>query len=86
LKGVNGEKVAKELKGLTVVMVLKGLIEGKVINGVKPGFPTAGVPSRSKMYRTSATSDLHSVLHFAQKNKLYCIHFAEKIYTLILRP
>ena len=48
------------------------------------GFPTAGVPSRSKMYRTSTTSDLHSVLHFAQKNKVYCVHFAEKIYTLVL--
>jgi hypothetical protein len=43
-------------------------------------------PSRSEMYRTSAASDLHSVLHFAQKNKVYSVHFAEKIYTLILRP
>ena len=51
-----------------------------------PGFPIAGVPSRSKMYRTSAAADLHSVLHFAQKNKVYAVHFAEKIYTLVRRP
>ncbi len=49
-------------------------------------FPIAGVSSRSKMYRTSAASDLHSDLHFAQKNKMYAIHFAQKNYTLILKP
>jgi hypothetical protein len=48
------------------------------------GFSIAGVPSRSKMYRTSADSDLHSVLHFARKNKVYAVHFAKKNYTLVL--
>ena len=47
-------------------------------------FPIAGVPSRSKMYRTSATSDLHSDLHFALKTKVYTVHFAKTIYTLNL--
>jgi hypothetical protein len=45
-------------------------------------FPIAGVPSRGKMYRTSAVSDLH----FAYQNKVYTVRFAKKIYTLILKP
>jgi hypothetical protein len=49
-------------------------------------FPIAGVTNKSKMYRTFAASDLRSDLHFAQKNKMYAIHFAKKIYTLILKP
>jgi hypothetical protein len=43
----------------------------------------AGVPSRIKMYRTSAISNVHSVLHFAQKNKVYTLHFAKDIYILL---
>lgn len=45
-------------------------------------FPIAGVPSRSKMYRTSAVSDVHSVLHVGQKNRVYIVYFAEEIYIL----
>ena len=36
------------------------------------------------MYRISATSDVHSVLHFARKAK--CTYFAEEIYILISDP
>ena len=46
-------------------------------------FLMAGVPSRSKMYRTSATCEIHSILHVAQKNKVYVVHFANEVYTLI---
>jgi hypothetical protein len=45
-----------------------------------------GVPSRSKMYWTSATFDVHAVLHVAHKSRVYTIHFAEDIYILILDP
>jgi hypothetical protein len=38
----------------------------------------ADVPSRSKMYRTSAACEIHSVLHFAQKSRVYVVHFDEK--------
>jgi hypothetical protein len=43
----------------------------------------AGVPSRSKMYRTSAISGVYSVLHFAQKNSVYTVHLAKDIYILL---
>ena len=34
------------------------------------------------MYRTSANCKVHSVLHVAPKNRVYCVHFAEAIYIL----
>jgi hypothetical protein len=40
-------------------------------------FLIAGVPSRSKMYRTSAIPDIHAVLHFATKSRVYAVHFTE---------
>ena len=43
----------------------------------------ASVPSGSKMYRTSAVRKIHSVLHAALKNRVYVVHFAGEIYTLI---
>ncbi len=39
---------------------------------LESGFAIAGVPSRIKMYRTSATCEIHSVLHFDRKKS----HFA----------
>ncbi len=47
------------------------------------GFAMAGVPSRNKMYRTSAFSDVHAAVHFAQKTRVYTVHFANDIYTLL---
>jgi len=42
-----------------------------------------GVTSRSKMYRTSADSAGHAVLHVAQKNRLYIVHFDFKTVKVI---
>jgi hypothetical protein len=44
-----------------------------------------GVPSITKMYRTPANSEIHSVLHFAEKTKVYSVHFDLKKYTLLQR-
>ena len=43
----------------------------------------ADVPSRSKVYRTSVTFDLHSAVHWL-KSKLYNVHFAKKVYIVTL--
>ena len=49
-------------------------------------FPMASVPSISKMYRTFAIFDLHSVLHFASKIKVYAVHFDKRNYISIPEP
>ena len=41
-------------------------------------FPIPGVYSRNKIYRASAVSDLQPDLHYAQRNKIYCVHFVKK--------
>jgi hypothetical protein len=53
------------------------------LNSSAPGFAMAGVPSWSKMYRTSAACEIHSVLHFAQKSRVYVVHFDEKKYIFL---
>jgi hypothetical protein len=53
------------------------------VHMLQPGFAMAGVPSISKMYRTFATCEIHSVLHFTEKIKVYIVHFDEKNYTLL---
>jgi hypothetical protein len=50
---------------------------------VPPVFAMAGVPSRNKMYRTSAFSHVHAAVHFAQKTRVYTVHFAKDMYTLL---
>jgi hypothetical protein len=47
------------------------------------GFAIAGVPSRSKIYRTSAACEIHSALHFAQKSRVYVVYFEEKNYIFL---
>jgi hypothetical protein len=51
----------------------------------KAGFAMTGVPSITKMYRTPANSEIHSVLHLAEKTKVYSVHFDLKNYTLLQR-
>ena len=46
----------------------------------------AGVPSSSKMFRTSATSHVHAGLHVAHKSRVYTVHFTEDIYIFIPDP
>ncbi len=46
-------------------------------------FAMAGVPSTNKMYRTSAFSDVHAAVHFAQKTGVYTVYFAKDMYTLL---
>jgi hypothetical protein len=36
------------------------------------------------MYETLATSDIHAILHVADKNSVYAIHLAYKFNTLLL--
>ena len=62
--------------GLSYIVPL--MVTALTAKWVEAGFAMAGVPSRSKMYRTSATCEIHSVLHFAEKSKVYIVHFDEK--------
>ncbi len=49
----------------------------------RPRFAIAGVPSISKMYRTSAPCDILSVLHVVYKIRVYIVRFVKIIYNLI---
>ncbi len=54
-----------------------------IISLINPRFAMAGVPSRSKMYRTFAACTMHSVLHFGQKSRVFVVHFDEKNYIFL---
>jgi hypothetical protein len=43
----------------------------------------ADVPNRIKMYRTSATCEIHSVLQIAQRSKVFIVHFDDKNHILL---
>ena len=46
-------------------------------------FLIANVHSRSKIYRASATFDVHSGVHLSMKSEVCIVHFVKKVYTLI---